>query len=135
MPLCQSVQEPGPVKVRTLPRLGSTLFQGGLLSMRLIPRRRWGTRFGSWVQEYTAARILEGLAQAGEPTARASVSHWVSGHCAPRPSKAVVLVRLAAGRLTLEDVYRHREEVISGDGSEHRKGPVAGGAAVRAGRD
>ncbi|MCK4415117.1 MAG: hypothetical protein KAY32_16415, partial [Candidatus Eisenbacteria sp.] len=50
---------------------------------------------------------------ADDPDLRATknaVYQWLQGR-APRPSRAMALVRLSGGRLTLESIYQHSREV------------------------
>jgi len=69
--------------------------------------RRWQTRFGSWVRGYTVHRLAGDLRLTDK-----SVYDWVSGRFVPHPSHAIGIVQLAGGAISLEDVYRHRAEVV-----------------------
>jgi hypothetical protein len=97
---------------------------------RNVNRRepRWKTRFGSWASQVTVSEIAVNLSKMGVPVTQRAIYIWLSGRSAPRPDAAEAMVRLSkilrechacgrpAGRLTLEDVYRHRHEVVNGNG-------------------
>jgi hypothetical protein len=73
---------------------------------RRVPSR-WETEFGRWVGEFGVPRIVTALAR--DPDLRVTnqaVYEWLQGH-APRPARAMALVELSAGRLTLEAIYQH----------------------------
>jgi hypothetical protein len=68
---------------------------------------RWQTAFGQWVSEYGVSRIVNDLAR--DPDLRITnqtVYEWLQGH-APRPTRALALVELSRGQLTLEAIYGH----------------------------
>lgn len=72
---------------------------------------RWQTPFGQWVSDFGVSRIVSALAP--NPDLRVThdaVYHWLGGH-APRPARAMALVELSGGRLTLEAIYQHVQEV------------------------
>jgi hypothetical protein len=72
---------------------------------------RWETDFGRWVSDYGVSRIVSALAP--DPALRITnqtVYEWLQGH-APQPSRAMALVRLSGGQLTLEAIYEHSREV------------------------
>jgi len=72
---------------------------------------RWQTPFGRWIADYTVPRLVSDLQ--GDPAisvTRWAVYAWLAGH-PPRPARAEALVRLSNGRLTLEDIYRHADQV------------------------
>jgi len=72
---------------------------------------RWQTDFGRWVSEVGVPRIVATLAH--DPALRVTnqaVYEWLQGH-APQPSRAMALVAMSGGRLTLESIYRHGREV------------------------
>jgi len=79
--------------------------------MMLRPRRRWSTPLGSFVSSYPSDRLVADLAGIGEPVTIAAVYSWVAGRSVPRPTRAIAIVRLSGGRLTLDDVYSHRTAV------------------------
>lgn len=78
--------------------------------VRRVPAR-WETPFGRWVGDYGVPRLVSDLRS--DPylsvTPRA-VYAWLEGH-PPQPARAMALVRLSEGRITLEDVYRHAEDL------------------------
>jgi hypothetical protein len=72
---------------------------------------RWETEFGRWVGDFGAPRIVKALAR--DPDLRVTnqaVYEWLQGH-APRPARAMALVELSGGRLTLEAIYEHGREI------------------------
>jgi hypothetical protein len=85
---------------------------------RCFRSHRWRTRFGSWVQSYTVSGIARALASAGDPICTETVYKWVSGASVPRPDRAVAMVRIAAGAITMDDVYSHRA-ALAASGSTH----------------
>jgi len=72
---------------------------------------RWQTKFGRWVAEFTVPAIVENLAH--DPDLRITnqaVYEWLQGH-APQPARAIALVKMSRGRLTLEDIYHHPKQI------------------------
>ena len=72
---------------------------------------RWDTEFGRWVAEFGVPRIVAALGR--DPDLRVTndaVYQWLRG-VEPRPARAMALVELSGGRLTLETVYNHSREV------------------------
>ena len=72
---------------------------------------RWQTDFGRWVADFGVPRIVAGLAH--DPNLRVTnqaVYEWLQGH-APQPARAMALVEMSGGRLTLEVIYQHSREV------------------------
>jgi len=72
---------------------------------------RWETEFGRWVSDFGVPRIVAALAR--DPDLRVTnqaVYEWLRGH-APRPARAIALVEMSRGRLTLEAIYQHSREV------------------------
>ena len=68
---------------------------------------RWETDFGRWVGDFGVPRIVKALAH--DPDLRVTnqaVYEWLQGH-PPRPARAMALVELSGGRLTLEAIYQH----------------------------
>ena len=61
---------------------------------------RWETPFGAWVKEYGVARLRRAV-----QVTRGAVHQWVRGVTSPKPDTAKLLVKLSAGRLTLEHIY------------------------------
>ena len=73
--------------------------------------RRWRTQFGSWVRAYTVPRLTRELQDLGQPVTPNAVYGWLAGRIAPAPARALAIARISEGRVSLVDVYRHREEV------------------------
>ena len=74
---------------------------------------RWQTEFGRWVSGFGVPRIVARLAH--DPDLRVTnqaVYEWLQGH-APRPTRAMALVEMSGGRLTLEAVYEHGRQIRS----------------------
>lgn len=72
---------------------------------------RWQTEFGRWVGDVGVPRIVSALARYPDlRITNQSVYEWLQGH-APHPSRAMALVRLSGGRLTLEAIYEHGRAV------------------------
>jgi len=72
---------------------------------------RWQTEFGRWVADFGVPNIVAGLAH--DPDLRItnqSVYEWLQGH-APQPARAMALVEMSGGRLTLEAIYQHSQQV------------------------
>ena len=67
--------------------------------------RRWRTRLGRWVEGYTV-RVL--APRVGVTPKR--IYGWLGGDGVPR-DRAIAMVELSRGALTLEDVFRHAAEV------------------------
>lgn len=79
----------------------------------MFPRHstRWRTTFGKWVSRMTVARIVEELStDSRNSITPGTVYEWVAGH-QPRPDRALALVRISGGELSLDDIYRHRTEL------------------------
>src|SRR5450759_2859486 len=73
---------------------------------------RWETKFARTVRRYGVAKLAHELQI--EPGA---VYQWIRGSVSPRPDKAMALVilLLPIGRLSLQDVYRHRLAIPGGE--------------------
>ena len=72
---------------------------------------RWQTEFGRWVADFGVPRIVAGLAH--DPALRVTnqtVYEWLQGH-APQPARAMALVEMSQGRLTLESIYQHGRQM------------------------
>jgi len=72
---------------------------------------RWQTEFGRWVGDVDIPQIVKALAR--DPDLRVTnqaVYQWLQGH-PPRPARAMALVELSGGRLTLEAIYEHGREI------------------------
>ncbi|HEX5032358.1 MAG TPA: hypothetical protein VFX78_12980 [Candidatus Eisenbacteria bacterium] len=77
---------------------------------RRVPSR-WETDFGRWISDVGIPRIVATLAR--DPDLRITnqtVYEWLQGH-PPHPSRAMALVEMSDGRLSLEAIYRHGQEV------------------------
>jgi hypothetical protein len=77
---------------------------------------RWQTEFGRWVADFGVPRIVAGLAH--DPDLRVTnqaVYEWLQGH-APQPARAMALVEMSGGRLTLEAIYKHGQQVRQAEG-------------------
>jgi hypothetical protein len=74
---------------------------------------RWKTEFGRWVGDFGVPRIVAALAR--DPDLRVTnqaVYEWLQGH-APRPNRAIALVEMSRGRLTLDAIYEHGRQIRS----------------------
>ncbi len=77
---------------------------------------RWQTEFGRWVGDFGVPQIVKALAR--DPDLRVTnqaVYEWLQGH-PPRPARAMALVDLSGGRLTLEAIYEHGREIRRPEG-------------------
>ena len=77
---------------------------------------RWQTEFGRWVADFGVPNIVAGLAH--DPDLRVTnqaVYEWLQGH-APQPARAMALVEMSEGRLTLEAIYKHSQQVRQVEG-------------------
>lgn len=89
------------------------MFRHDALAMgryRRVPSR-WDTEFGRWVSDVGIPRIVTALAR--DPDLRVTnqaVYEWLQGH-APHPTRAMALVEISGGPLTLESIYRHGRAV------------------------
>lgn len=81
--------------------------------MALRIRRRWSTPFGSFVSAFGVRRLTLKLGERGQPVTPKAVHEWLAGRSAPTPARAVEIVTLSAGSVTLMDVYQHRETIRS----------------------
>lgn len=72
---------------------------------------RWETEFGRWVSEFGVPRIVAALARDPElQVTKNAVYQWLRGR-APRPDRAMALVELSGGRLTLDAIFDHGRQV------------------------
>ncbi len=72
---------------------------------------RWQTDFGRWVADVGVPRIVATLSR--DPQLRVTnqaVYEWLQGH-APHPARAMALVEMSQGRLTLEAIYQHGRQM------------------------
>ena len=77
---------------------------------------RWQTEFGRWVADFGVPRIVAGLAH--DPSLRITnqtVYEWLQGH-APHPARAMALVEMSGGRLTLDAIYQHGRQMRQSEG-------------------
>ncbi len=89
------------------------MFRHDALALGRYPRvpSRWDTEFGRWVADFGVPRIVAGLAN--DPNLRVTnqaASEWLQGH-APHPARAMALVEMSQGRLTLDVNYQHGRQV------------------------
>ncbi len=76
---------------------------------------RWQTEFGRWVADFGVPRIVASLAH--DPDLRVTnqaVYEWLQGH-APQPARAIALVEMSQGRLTLDAIYQHGRQMRQSD--------------------
>lgn len=73
--------------------------------------KRYGTRFGSWIIGYGVTKLTRELAARRQPVTRQALYRWCWGTRVPRPAVAHEMVRIAAGSLTLDDIYSHRDQM------------------------
>ncbi|MBK8164654.1 MAG: hypothetical protein IPK64_01695 [bacterium] len=76
---------------------------------------RWQTEFGRWVADFGVPRIVARLAH--DPNLRVTnqaVYEWLQGH-APQPARAMALVEMSQGRLTLDAIYQHGRQMKHSD--------------------
>jgi hypothetical protein len=69
------------------------------------------TKFEKWIKGYGVAQLVTQLANRGTQT-KASlgvVYAWIRGEHEPRAAKRRMIVQLAAGALSLEDIDAHFE--------------------------
>lgn len=72
---------------------------------------RWDTEFGRWVGEFGPSRIVAALGRNPElSVTNGAVYEWLRGH-QPRPDRAIALVEMSGGRLSLDAIYRHGREI------------------------
>lgn len=73
--------------------------------MRRSKDRRWNSRFAQFVLSFGVKSLAGHL---GIHTS--AIYHWTRGKCAPSPSHALEIQRLAAGHkvpVSLEQIYAH----------------------------
>lgn len=68
--------------------------------------RRWDSRFGTFVSDFTVERLVGALHGCGVPVTRSAIYAWVAGRARPRPKAAQIIVQVSAGRVRLDDIYR-----------------------------
>jgi hypothetical protein len=78
---------------------------------------RWNTEFGRWVSDVGVSQIVNALAHDPDlKVTNGAVYKWLWGH-APQPRRAMALVAMSEGRLTLESIYQHASQVWKQDDS------------------
>jgi hypothetical protein len=100
---------------------GKVMFRHDALAKGRYPRvpSRWDTDFGRWVADVGVPRIVATLSR--DPQLRVTsqaVYEWLQGH-APHPARAMALVEMSQGRLTLDAIYQHARQMRQAD----EKGP------------
>lgn len=73
----------------------------------------WNTQFGNWLTGYGLSKLATQMELRGTPVTRQAVIQWRDGDTSPRPKHALAIVELAAGQLTLDDVYKHRAQLAT----------------------
>lgn len=82
---------------------------------------RWQTEFGRWIADFGVPCIVAGLAH--DPDLRVTnqaVYEWLQGH-APQPARAMALVEMSGGRITLEAIYKHGQQVRQAEGRGNQR--------------
>lgn len=74
---------------------------------------RWTTKFGHWVHSYGVAKLRDALITKGELVTTSAIYSWIAGRAVPQPAKATIIVELADGRLTWQDVYDQRKLALA----------------------
>lgn len=75
---------------------------------------RWDTEFGRWIADFGVSRLVAAFADDPDlRITRGAVYEWLRGHT-PRPNRAMALVRLSCGRLSLQAIYNHGRELKGG---------------------
>lgn len=82
--------------------------------------RRWQTTFGHWVSAYGVSRLAHALTARGEPATPKAIYNWVAGTCQPRASRALAIVEISAGAVSLSDVCAHRVQAENSHASAPR---------------
>lgn len=75
--------------------------------MKRDPYRR-RSQLGSWMTRYGVRRLTKTMIAAGEPVTEMAVYNWLAGRHVPRTSSAIAIVSISRGRVSLEDIFRHR---------------------------
>lgn len=73
--------------------------------------QRWRTAFGRWVGRVGVPQVVRHLHAERQTVTPTAVYQWLSGDRVPRPDRAAAMVRGSGGQISLDDVYRHREEI------------------------
>ena len=97
-----SSPQTGPRGLSRDPPRGPTVWQDALAEGRCgrVPSH-WQTEFVRWVADFGVSRIVTALADdPGLRVTNQAVYEWLQGH-APRPARAMALVELSGGRLTI----------------------------------
>jgi len=64
----------------------------------------WDTHFGRWVCTYGTSELAETLG-----VTRHALYHWIAGRRSPTADRALQIVSLSHGRLSLDCIYHQRE--------------------------
>ncbi len=85
---------------------------------------RWDTQFGRWVGSYGVPRIVRELGHDPMLSVTShSVYEWLAGRRQPNPKRALELVNMSGGQLTLETIYHHACEMRACDLKGQREEP------------
>jgi hypothetical protein len=81
------------------------------MARRVIPR--WNTKVGSWIRDYESGvdGLVSDCVASGVPVTAKAVYGWLAGRELPSMMRAYKVVALSGGRITMEDLVRHRIEV------------------------
>lgn len=82
------------------------------MGVRSTPR--WKTRLGRWIADYGAPRLAGALSRAEHPTTTKAVHEWLAGRSSPTLERAVEISRISRGKVSVEDIHRHRERLREG---------------------
>lgn len=69
------------------------------------------TKFGKFIRARTVRVIVKQLSVRGVTITPHAVYNWVSGLATPSTPVARALTRMSGGKITLEDMQRHRETI------------------------
>jgi hypothetical protein len=73
---------------------------------------RWRTPLGRFVGEFGVARLTAAFAARGDPISGRLAYAWLAGAVMPRPERALALVALSRGRLTMAEVFGQRAAIL-----------------------
>lgn len=86
-------------------------------------RPRYRTRFGSWVSRTTVPLICQNLSTDPETRVKPeAVYQWLAGVTEPRPHRALALVAMSKGEISLDVIYAHRSELRSLQAAQEASG-------------
>ena len=72
---------------------------------------RWYTKFGQFIGQFGVKKLAKTLAQSGHGVTESAVYIWVKGKSQPRPETAAEIIKLADGKLTMDDIYSHPKQM------------------------